>query len=240
VRSNPRPGTAAKPGSAPPARARRAAGRARARLIQGLLAPVLSFVRRTQEHRRSQFAALGCPPRHVVFLGDSISEGGLWDEWFPGHPVLNRGIAGETSEQVLSRLETAINNPRAVFLLIGTNDLTGSVPEEEIVRNVRAILSEIERRAPGCPVFVQSVMPRTAKYLPRIASLNHRLEQLCAEAPPSSRYLDLWPALATPEGTLRPDFSLDRLHLNGEGYRAWVGLIRPFLLDAVQGQGSSS
>ncbi|HEY8590760.1 MAG TPA: hypothetical protein VIL55_14535, partial [Naasia sp.] len=79
--------------------------------------------RSQQEHRRQQFAEVGARSGRVVFLGDSISEFGLWEEWFPEIPVLNRGIGGETSAQVLARLETAITEPRAVFLLVGTNDL---------------------------------------------------------------------------------------------------------------------
>jgi lysophospholipase L1-like esterase len=200
---------------------RRTLRRARA----GVIAPLL---RATQQHRRSQFAALGCPPRRVVFLGDSISEQGLWDEWFPGLPVLNRGIGGETAAQVRDRLDTAVVEPLAVFLLIGTNDLSIGVSEDEIVRDLGEILAGIQHRAPGCPVYLQSVMPRTAGMRSEIVALNRRLERLCASSA-RAVYVDLWPALATPDGTLRADFSGDRLHLDAEGYRAWTAHIRPLV-----------
>jgi lysophospholipase L1-like esterase len=186
-----------------------------------------------QEHRRAQFAAVGTPADRIVFLGDSISEQGIWEQWFPDEPVLNRGIGGETSAQVLERLDTAINTPRAVFLLIGTNDLSMAVPEDMIVGNVRSILDGIERRAPGTHVYVQSVMPRTVRLRPEIDSLNRRYRQLVADAPANVRYLDLWPALADDDGTLKRRFTLDALHLNGEGYAAWVEMLRPALADVT-------
>ena len=210
------------PASAARDRARRAVRAATARLVSRLQAA-------QQEHRRLQFEATGTPDGRVVFLGDSISEGGLWDEWFPDQPVLNRGIGGETSAQVLARLDSAIAGPRAVFLLVGTNDLTTAVPEDDIVDNVEGILDEIERRAPWTPVHVQSVMPRTARFRDSVRSLNQRLERLVAGRPDHVHFLDLWPALADADGDLRREYSIDRLHLNGEGYRAWTEVLRPVL-----------
>jgi lysophospholipase L1-like esterase len=202
-------------------RVRRTLRRARA----GVFAP---FIRTPQEHRRSQFAAVEFPSRHVVFLGDSITEQGLWNEWFPGVPVLNRGIGGQTAAQVRDRLDTAAVDSLAVFLLVGTNDLSIGVRETAIVRHIGEILAGIEQRASGCTVNVQSVLPRTAGMRAEIVALNRRLEQLCADSD-RAVYVDLWPALATSEGTLRAEYSRDRLHLNGEGYRAWTSLIRPLV-----------
>ena len=165
----------------------------------------------------------------MVFLGDSISEFGLWEEWFPAAGVLNRGIGGETSAQVLTRLETAINEPRGVFLLIGTNDLSAAVPQEQIAANVEAILRGIEKRAPGTPVYLQGVMPRTADFRFEIEALNERYRRLASSSAGTVHYIDLWPTLADEEGALKKEYSLDHLHLNGEGYRAWVDVLRPLV-----------
>jgi lysophospholipase L1-like esterase len=207
--------------------------------VTARIGAVFGALQRTQqEHRRLQFGATGAHPDRVVFLGDSISEFGLWSEWFPDVPVLNRGIGGETSAQVLARLDTAIDSPRAVVLLVGTNDLTAGVPEDDIVANIRAILDGIEQRAPGTPVLLQSVMPRTADFASEVRALNERCRRL-SESASTVRYVDLWPLLAADDGTLRPEYTLDRLHLNGEGYRAWVSALRP-LLTALPEAGPAS
>jgi lysophospholipase L1-like esterase len=164
-------------------------------------------------------------------LGDSITEFGNWNEWFPDVPVVNRGIGGEISGQVLERLDSAIDHPLGVFLLVGTNDLAFDVAPLEIAHNVASILQEIERVAPGTPVVVQSVMPRALVFRDEIVALNLLFQNLVANAPDCVRYLDLWDALATPEGALRPELTEDKLHLNGNGYREWVGAIRPIMTE---------
>ncbi len=188
----------------------------------------MRWMRPQQEHRRSQFAALPPSPGSIVFLGDSISEGGLWDEWFPDVPVLNRGIGGETSAQVRVRLDTAIHDPLAVFLLVGTNDLSAGVAAAEVARNIGEIIDGIGHRAPDALVVVQSVMPRSAAFRDEVRRLNQEIRRVVAGRA-TARYLDLWPALATPTGVLRAEFTRDALHLNGDGYRAWVDVIRPLV-----------
>jgi lysophospholipase L1-like esterase len=169
------------------------------------------------------------PAGHVVLLGDSLTQFGLWEEWFAGIPVLNRGVSGETSDDLLVRLDDAINDPVAVFLLIGTNDLAWGYSAQHIAGNVRAILAEIERRAPGTPVVVQSVPPRTRPFRDPIRALNQAYRDLVAAAGPNVEYLDLWPALADEHGDLRTSFTPDGVHLSGAGYAAWLGVLGPRL-----------
>lgn len=196
------------------------------RLLSLLLRPVLNVM---QDARRTQFAALGTPAAGlIVFLGDSITEGGIWDEWFPEHNVLNRGISGERSDDLLRRLDTAVNDPAAVVLLIGTNDLSAGRPIDVITQDVAAIIAGIHDRAPGTPVLLQSVMPRKAAFRDDVRALNDRYQALAATTPLTD-YIDLWPALATPQGTLRPEMTRDKLHLTGAGYRAWTEVLRPLL-----------
>ncbi len=190
---------------------------------------VSSLLRTTQEARRTQFEALGPARAQIVMLGDSITEGGIWGEWFPDAPVVNRGVGGETSGQVLARLHSAIDQPRAVFLLIGTNDLAFDIPQREIARNVESILNAIERVAPGTPVVVQSVMPRALAFRDEIVALNQLYRGVVDAAPGQVTFLDLWPTLSTPEGALRPELTEDKLHLNGKGYAEWAEVLRPLM-----------
>lgn len=183
----------------------------------------------SQIMRASQFDQFAAPDDQVVMLGDSITEGGLWQEWFPGAPLRNRGIGGETTADILRRLDTAIGRPAAVFLLIGTNDITAGSSLRAITDDVRTLLTEVERRAPGTPVLVQSVMPRTPRFRDDIRLLNRAYQVLVDQAGDHVEYLDLWPALADEQGDLIKAFTQDGIHLNGLGYAAWVDVLRPHL-----------
>ncbi|NEA36930.1 GDSL-type esterase/lipase family protein [Streptomyces sp. SID13031] len=148
---------------------------------------------------------------------------------FPAQPILNRGIGGEKTADLPCRLDTAINDPRGVLLLIGTNDLTAAVARDEILANLREILSGIESRAPGVPVVVQSVMPRSRSYAREVRELNLGYQAVVSEAVTPARYLDLWPTLSADDGSLRRDLTRDNLHLNGNGYREWAALLQPIV-----------
>jgi lysophospholipase L1-like esterase len=71
-------------------------------------------------------------------------------------------------------------------------------------------------------------MPRKRQFAGEIVELNRALQRI-ANAHDDVTYVDLWPALATAEGSLRSQYTNDSLHLNGAGYAAWVQVLRPFL-----------
>ena len=98
-----------------------------------------------------------------------------------------------------------------------------------------ALVDEVERRAPGTPVVVQSVMPRTARFRDDIRLLNNAYRALVEAAAAHVQYLDLWPALADEQGLLRSAFTEDGLHLGGAGYAAWVDVLRPHVLKVLNG-----
>ncbi|HPI85609.1 MAG TPA: GDSL-type esterase/lipase family protein, partial [Bacteroidales bacterium] len=60
----------------------------------------------------------------IVFLGDSLTEGFDLQHYFNLPNLKNRGISGDTTYQVLYRLEEIWNSkPAGLFLMIGINDM---------------------------------------------------------------------------------------------------------------------
>jgi lysophospholipase L1-like esterase len=191
------------------------------------------FLSRVQQQRLSQFEVLQplVRPGDVVFLGDSITEGGAWHEWFPGLPVRNRGIGGDTTEGVISRLHHVLNHPSKVFLLIGTNDVTMGVKDGDIVANLEQIVATVRSSCPGTAVYVQSLLPRNTKRAAHLQRLNAQYAQVAAEH--GATFVDLWPSFADAEQQLRSEHTNDHLHLLGPGYAAWVRLLQPHLEEEV-------
>ncbi|TNF89028.1 MAG: hypothetical protein EP301_03785 [Gammaproteobacteria bacterium] len=179
------------------------------------------FVALSYERWTSQFEHLEIQAGDVVFLGDSITEGGAWDELFPGMPVRNRGIGGDTTSGVLDRLDQITRGrPGKVFLKIGTNDLFIGVPEAEIAANVARIVRELKAASAGTQVYVQSVLPRQVEYRQAVESLNERLQAVAAAS--GATWIDLYPRfLDAADGSIRDDLANDGLHLLGDGYLIW-------------------
>lgn len=187
------------------------------------------FVEKMEFKRAQLFKALPAPTGKVVLFGDSITEGGFWSGWLPGMPTANRGIGGDTVAQLTARVDSAIDSPRAVSVLAGTNDLvrSDSKDADSIGSRFRELIAQIRQRDADVPLLINSVMPRGAKYIDTITTINGHYREIARDF--DAEYLDLWPALATPSHTLRKEFTPDGLHLNGEGYRAWAAVLRPAL-----------
>jgi len=194
-------------------------------------APLLRrMLRAGQAKREAQFGAIPPAPDRVIFLGDSITEWTAWEDWFPELRTTNRGIGGQSVSDVMARLDTAIVQPRAISLLIGTNDLHGlgrSTQTAEIARQMRDLVLAIRQQAPDAALIINSVMPRSAHFRDRIIALNAAYRQIADDC--GATYMDLWPVLAGPDGAILPDLTADGLHLSNAGYRAWVNVLRPHL-----------
>jgi lysophospholipase L1-like esterase len=178
------------------------------------------FIEPMHERWVSQFELLPVSHGDIVFLGDSITEGGSWHELFPGVPVRNRGIGGDTTAGVLDRLDqVTAGGPSKVFVKIGTNDLGRGVAEEPIVANLTTIIDRLHAEAPGSEVYVQSVLPRAAEYRERIEALNTRYARVASER--GAVWIDLYPLFLAEDGSIRDELANDELHLLGAGYAIW-------------------
>lgn len=162
----------------------------------------------------------------IAFFGDSLTESGKWDEWFPDYSTMNFGAAGNTTDDLLARLDDVVQaKPDAIALLVGTNDLGMRRSVEHVVRNAELLLVNLRRDLPGTRTLVQSIMPRGREFADSIRDANRHLRQFSPTV--HAQYLDLWPALALEDGEINPEFSNDRLHLNDAGYRAWLAELEP-------------
>src|SRR6266568_1364843 len=92
----------------------------------------------------------------VVFLGDQVTE--RWENFFPGKPYLNRGIAGQTSAQMLVRFhqDVVALKPKVVVIQAGVNDLL--VATEGVIADNYMSMMDIAK-ANGIRVVFASVTP---------------------------------------------------------------------------------
>jgi len=169
----------------------------------------------------------------VVFLGDSITQG--WgtslNHAFPGMKVANRGISGDTTRGVLIRLadDVLVLKPKAVVLLIGTNDLEEQAEPEVISDNLRLILAALRAHNPTMPVVLCNVFPSSGskkRPLEKITRLNQLYFTLVKDEPQVT-VLDSWALFAGTNGDARSEEFPDLLHPNAVGYLKWSAALRP-------------
>jgi lysophospholipase L1-like esterase len=165
----------------------------------------------------------------VVMLGDSITEHGPWSELLKGVSVINRGISGDTSHDVLARLDEVVSRkPRLVVLMIGSNDLRLGIADDRIADHVEAIVRTLLNG--GASVLMQSTLhvgPTGAAYRNTdVTRLNERLRGIAARL--SVPFLDVNATLA-PGGVLEEKFAWDGVHLTGAAYVAWAQVLLPLV-----------
>ncbi len=187
--------------------------------------------------RRALFASRAAQDRDgLVFVGDSITEG--WhtqqqDLADLGVKIVNRGIGGDTTPNLLYRLEEDVLSlrPRALVLLIGTNDLAQGTSPADIAANLKDIHARIRAQYPQIPLALCLVMPRGDgdPFLKTVPELNAHIRALAA-SDPKAVVVDTYTPLAAADGKDNPaHFTPDHLHLNPSGYAQWRDVIKPVL-----------
>jgi lysophospholipase L1-like esterase len=164
----------------------------------------------------------------IVFVGDSITAAGDWQDWFPEYEVTVEATPGDGTDKLSERLPAIIElQPETIVILIGANDFGQSRSVEYVVRSIEYFLATIRSEVPECRTLVQSILPRGREYAVDIRDANRHLRQYAQNV--YAQYLDLWAAMATEDGELKPEYTTDRLHLTPEGYEAWLLELRPAL-----------
>lgn len=188
-----------------------------------------SFLEPMYERKVSFFDSYPVTTGATVFLGDSITEGGEWQEMLPTLMVINRGIGGDTTTGVLQRLEQVSKAaPARVFLLIGTNDLThGPDNRDTSYQQYREIVERLQRETPQTDIFLQSLLPRAVDKQEQVEAYNAVIAGIAAAT--GTTFVDLYPAFVDPDGSINDTYSNDELHLNGPGYKLWQARIQDYL-----------
>jgi acyl-CoA thioesterase-1 len=106
----------------------------------------------------------------ILFFGDSLTAGyGLDDqsESFPGvikaridslklpYNVVNAGVSGETTADGLARIDWALKQPVAIFILeLGANDGLRGLSVQQSASNLQAIIDKVKAKYPQAKIIL--------------------------------------------------------------------------------------
>ena len=182
----------------------------------------------------------------VLFLGDSITQSWegkgakeVWDKSFGAMKPANFGISGDQTQHVLWRItegkELEGIQPKAVVLMIGTNN-TGGNSAEEIADGVTAIVKSLHHQRPHAKVLLLGVFPRSekpdGKHRDKIKQVNERIAKL--DDGKQVYFLDIGAKFLDKDGNLTKDIMPDFLHLSKQGYQIWADSITPKLKELLE------
>ncbi len=164
----------------------------------------------------------------IVFVGNSLTDGGEWYELLHNPRIINRGIGGDDSESLLCRIESLVaNQPAAIFIGEGFNDIAYGTTIEKYISNMEAVISKIKIHSPSTKIFVQSILPTNTAHNKSVPSWNQALKDLSEKQ--SVIFLNNYEHFVDEKGGLKKDFTFDGVHLTGEGYILWAWLLKPYL-----------
>ena len=176
----------------------------------------------------------------LLFMGDSITD--FWrnaDGNFAGKPVLDKyfgkwkvanfGIAGDTTQGVLYRLQNGEGKgfkPKAVMLMIGTNN-TGRNTAAEIAEGIGAIVLQLQNDFPEAKILLLGVFPRGRTAADPARATISQINAIISKLHDGTRvqYLDIGAKFLDPAGNIPTDVMGDALHPTTKGYEIWADAV---------------
>ena len=184
--------------------------------------------------RLTQYARETIAPGGIIFLGDSITAMGDWSKVLNDGTVINGGVGGDITSQVIRRLKGITDrNPSKVFSLLGINDIRKNIPDVVIADNYLKIIREIHDKCPKTVIYVQGVLPvnpglphfsRHCDKQEHILALNTLLASHAKEG--NYIYIDIFHLFVDVEGRLGKQHTYDGLHLRQSAYPIWAAYLK--------------
>jgi lysophospholipase L1-like esterase len=177
--------------------------------------------------------------------GGGGAQGGaeVFKKYFSDVRVANFAIAGDTTQGVLWGLKNGEAEgpdvkmkPKAIMIMIGTNNTGGQTTGAEIAEGVGAIVAECRKHWPNAKILLLAIFPRGANAQDGARMKNDEANKIIAKLDDGKNvfFMDLGPKFLRPDGSLI-GFRPDNLHPNAEGYEIWGAAVADKLKGWVKG-----
>lgn len=188
--------------------------------------------------RQELFEVLPKDSNSIIFLGNSLTQNFELVELFQNINIKNRGINGDIITGVLNRLTPIIQtHPKKIFIEIGINDLGIGISKDSVVMNYKKLLDTLQKECKLTKIYVQSLFPVengrdgfptycNPKVNGDIKEINKELLKYATQH--DITFIDTYSKFEL-GGQLNPKYSVDGIHLSGEGYLLWTGILRPYV-----------
>lgn len=213
-------------------------------LIALFLMPVTMLAQNADWANYTRYAEankeLSVAPKAVLF-GDSITDG--WPsqdpDFFTGNNFVGRGISGQTTTQILCRMQEDVVNlkPKYVVILAGINDIAlngGHAPDVRIaVGNIKSMceIAKANKIKPVVCALLPSYKLLWRQEVSDVAEKVAEFNALLKEYATGNRiaYVDYYSLFADSDKRMPEKYSGDSVHPNLDGYKVMEEYLVKFL-----------
>lgn len=184
-------------------------------------------------------------PKIIMFLGDSITQGGDFKSYFDDLLVVNKGKGGDKASKITNRLEKNVYpyNPNKIFLLIGINDIKDKKTDNKtIATNIDNIIKEIKKHCPNTTIYLESIYPinntnnkkidhNYFKYCNNddVIKVNKEIKEIAKNN--NIKYIDIHSILKDENNNLKLSLTKEGLHLNKDGYKVVFDSLKEYVYE---------
>ncbi len=177
---------------------------------------------------------------NIVFVGDSIFDWYPTDKIFSDLPIVNSGLCGNKTTDILNDMENRIYkyNPTKVFIQIGTNDIEFEDSDElneEVAQNIIKIAEGVKKNRKKSKIYIISIYPvnnnlpgANDRHIDEIKTINQKVKEYCAKTD-GVEYIDAFSQLTNDEEMLDEEYTDDGLHPNGLGYAKLTEILMKYI-----------
>ena len=184
---------------------------------------------------------------NIVFFGDSITDYYDLEKYYGKLPVVNSGIAGNQTKDLLNDIEDRVirYNPTKVFILVGTNDIAFTdLSNEEIADKIIEIGKYIKNERKNAKIYIEAIYPISKEDANiinpimvdvrdngRIKDINKMVKEMCKEE--GFTYIDMYNLLVNDKDNLTLEYTVDGLHVNDKGYEIITETIKKYIYNEI-------
>ncbi len=167
----------------------------------------------------------------ILFIGHSLIEFFDWQKRFPFHNPINLGVAGETVEGLLSRLEhvkKAHTSADLIVLMTGLNNI--AMDDLDFFGSYTKIIQTLSNAYPKARIAVNSILPTHIEEIDNrsILCANETIKTIARET--GAELIDAYSLFIDKKGDPAKEYFLsDGVHLSDKGYEIWSGAIEKII-----------
>lgn len=183
--------------------------------------------------------AVSFPSKNAILFTGSSSFTRWTDvqQYFPSHPIINRGFGGSTLLDVTRYADDIIfpYQPKQIVIYCGENDIASadSVTAKMALERFKNLFHLIRSKLPDVPILFVSFKPSPSRWemRDRMTKANELIRKFLKKNK-NTVFVDVWkPMLGPDKKPVQDLFVEDNLHMTAKGYAIWQKLIEPHLLN---------